>query len=50
MRVKGGIKARQYRRQKKKTTKVRGTRNKSYLVSNQTIIKAGQYAYDDRKV
>ena len=50
MRIKGGTKARQYRKSiKNKASGARGTRHTSYRVANQTVIKAGQYAYRDRK-
>lgn len=50
MRVKGGTKTRQYRKSIKKIASgSRGTRHTSYRVANQTVIRAGQYAYRDRK-
>ena len=50
MRVKGGTKAHQYRKSiKKQVSGSRGTRHTSYRVANQTVIRASQYAYRDRR-
>lgn len=50
MRVKGGTKAHQYRKAvKKRASGSRGTRHTSYRVANQTVIRASQYVYRDRR-
>ena len=50
MRVRGGHATRQRRRRILKDAKgYRGTRSKNFRVAKQAVIKAGQYAYRDRR-